>query len=467
MIPSALELGLTLGLPWLVGAALLSAFGIGWRTDRLAFAGHAYAVGALATAAVVGLWLAAPGASRDPTVPVLALASIAVAGWFAGGRTPRLEGAREPASPWFLGAVALALLLGAGRILFASLMPVLYDDEANFWSFNAKLLFQAGGFGEDFAAAIQAPVVRNADYPLFNTLLQTWTFVNAGELTHVANRLPIQGFVLAQTLVLASALRRVARPIVAGAVLLVVVAAGEGYLQATKAQSDLLVGFGALLALDAWWRWRAEGARGHAFLACAGLAISAWSKNEGLLLIVALALAAVVVRPRLERPAARLWPWLSLPLAVLASSAWLRWRYDLGNDFLAHPKHDATIVSVFVSEAPARLPQLIRFYAQRFLFDVGTTNGVLHAFLFAVVLLPERWREREVALPAVALAVASLGVIVVFLGAPNALDWHLATGAVRVHFQLVPVAALLVARVVCGRASRAETETREARGEPA
>ena len=46
-------------VPLLVGAGLLRALGIGYRTDRLAFVGWAWLTGSLASAALTLAWLLA------------------------------------------------------------------------------------------------------------------------------------------------------------------------------------------------------------------------------------------------------------------------------------------------------------------------------------------------------------------------------------------------------------------------
>ena len=96
---------------------------------------------------------------------------------------------------------------------------------------KAKALYDTGGLGADYAAALGADVAApHKDYPLLNPLLQSWVFLHRGRVTHVENRLPIQLLFVALVLALASALRHHASPGIGAALLVLVLTTSQARL---------------------------------------------------------------------------------------------------------------------------------------------------------------------------------------------------------------------------------------------
>jgi len=457
MNPSGLQLVAALALPWLVGWSLLRALGVAPSSDRLAFAGWAWMTGSLATALVVFVWSWCGPDYASPAAPRLALLGLGAAAALVGRRRPRVAPlaprARAAGSGWgrlvFGLVVAFVLLLTLERVTLATLFPVITDDEAEFWALKAKVLFASGGFGPAFRDAMADPAVYNEDYPNLNPLLQVWMFAHAGEVVHVANRLPIQLFALAQVLVVSAALRRVVRPVLAAALLLCLVAPAEARLQCGLAHGDLAVGLGGLAALDAWLRWRASGSSAWLALAAVGAGLAAWSKNEGVLYLVCAAVAflacAWLVGSARHRTAGAARAWLALPLGLVALhwaiNAWFGFR----SGFVANELRDRGIFGLLVEQAPERVPEVLRYYAREILFAPAASNLLLALPLVLLVVFPRRLARREVLVPLLAYAGALAATALVFVGAPHALEWHLQTAAARVTFQLAPVAALCLA----------------------
>src|SRR5262252_8160296 len=130
-------------LPWCLGAALLSALGVRWRDDRLAFAGHAWIAGGLLLAIVLHAWLllALPLERVALAAAVVALAAaLALLGRaHRSGDPPRL--ARRPrraGSWWVAAALVVVLAITLHRIVCAADLPVLFGDEAEIWARKAK-----------------------------------------------------------------------------------------------------------------------------------------------------------------------------------------------------------------------------------------------------------------------------------------------------------------------------------------
>lgn len=459
---SALALLSLLGLPLLLGAALLRLLGVAWRSDRIAYLGWAWVAGACGTALVVFAWLWSGLDTRTAVVPGAAVAGLALLAWGVGRRRPWEVLAPSPRAPpassggsslerGFFGGVLLAvLLLTAERILLGTLHPIVTDDEGNFWALKAKVAWLSGGFGPAFGATLREPnFVYNADYPNLNPLLQVWAFAHAGGIVHVANRLPLQLFALAQVLVAAAALRRLVRPALAALLLLVLVAPREAFLQTQLAHGDLLVGLGALVCLDGWLRWRATHAPAAFRLLALGLALMLWSKNEGLLYAACSAAAAALARLLARGGATRTAPaprgWLLLPLAILV----LNWSFNawfgLSSGFVANESREAGLLSLFFSQFGERFPVVAGHLARRVLLSPAHSSLVFAALFLGV--LPDL-RRRESALPALALCLAVAGVTAVFIGAPHDVRWHLGTAATRVTFQLFPAAVLALGQVL-------------------
>lgn len=457
-------LALALGLPLVLGCALLRLLGVAWRSDRLAYLGWAWIAGACGTALVVFGWLWS-GLARDVAlVPDVLVLAAAVLAWQVGRRRPVEDlgvaspgGERGPRPERALFALVLAavLLLTLARVLLGTLHPIVTDDEGNFWAMKAKVAFLQG-FTPGFGATLREPnFVYNADYPNLNPLLQVWTFAHAGGIVHVANRLPIQLFALAQVLVAAAALRRVVRPGLAAALLLVLVAPAEALFQTRLAHGDLLVGLGALVVLDAWLRWRATATPAAFRLLALGLALMLGSKNEGLMYVACIALALGLARllaPGTEPARAPRAPlrWLLLPLAVLVAGwAFNAW-FGFSSGFLANERREAGMLTLAVTQLGERFPLVAGHLLREVLLSPAHSGLVLAAVLLAA---PVSWLRREVLVPALALALALGGIAVVFLGAPHDVRWHLDTAAARVTFQLFPAAVLSLGLLVAASAS--------------
>lgn len=451
------ELLSALGLPLVLGAALLGLLGIGWRSDRIAFLGWAWIAGACGTALVVFVWLWSGLDVSSAAVPAAAVAGLALCAGWLGRRRPRAElvattRAADTATRLERGSFGVVLvgvlLLTAARILLATLQPVVTDDEGNFWAMEAKVAWLSGGFVPAFGATLREPnFVYNADYPNLNPLLQVWTFAHAGRLVHVANRLPIQLFALAQVLVAAAALRRLVRPAFAALLLLVLVAPREAAFQTQLAHGDLMVGLGALVALDAWLRWRATRAPAAFRLLALGLALMLWSKNEGLLYALCIALAAALAyalardEPAVQEgaPARAPWAWLLLPAAVVAMNWSFNAWFGFTSGFVANERREAGLLALFFAQFDERFSAVTGHLARRVLLSPAHSGLVFAAFFVGVV---PYLRRREFALPAAALFLALGGIAAVFIGAPHDVRWHLGTAATRVTFQLFPAAVL-------------------------
>jgi hypothetical protein len=462
---------LSIVVPLLLGFAVVRALGVPWRADRLAAAGYSYVAGALTTGLVLAAWLIA-NLPLDRWllngVLLAAAAAIELAGAHGARRRSRGAAPAPPAEPparparWkqavFWVAFTIATAVVCDHALLASLRPVFDSDEAFIWSPRAKVLFHAGGMNEAFRAemlessADAADVVSHKDYPLLNSLLHLLVYVDAGRITDFENRLPMQAFGLALVCIAGAALRRLAGPLVAAAMLVVLISETPVAYAFRFSMADGMVSIGLLCAADCFLREKSTGERdfpnpreaqvGVAAAAWArmgglSLAFLAWTKHEGVMLA---ALFAVLILVFSRRRAAA---WLVPPLFVVgltwAINHWFGFRNDL--------------VQSGTAEGPI-WPRLLAPFGERgamiaawFWRDYAGNPKASRLLLFPLVLAPfhPAVRERRVLFAtAVALALAVVADLWIFASTPRPFEWHWGTAGVRVLSQLNPAIALVV-----------------------
>lgn len=454
---AVLALVTTLAVPFLLGAGILRALGISFAEDRVAYGGWAWVVGSLGCAAILFAWLlTGPPPSHPWILDGLCLALAALLALLGRGRRPVAPVETHRDSPrreriLFALAVALVLAVTVQRISLGTLDPITGGDEANLWAYRGKLLFTGGVFGElhqEFASGR----FFHPDYPLFNPVLQAWTFAHFGAITHVANRLPLQMFALPLALIGAGALRRAVRPAVAALFLLLIPTLGFASEMARRAMSDGLVAVGALMALDAFSRWKSDGTRRWIWLGSLALGAMAWSKHGGTLLLFAVLCAAAVSRIGAPRPtaaglrdAAR---WLSIPLLVVATNWAVNLALGVGPSFKAQPEDQPGFAARVVGQFGERVEHLLGFAAREIWFSPRDSNLVLGVFLIlAAAAFRSLWRS-SLRLPTLALLFAVSGYLAVFLGLPDDMDYFLVTASRRVFFHVTPAALIWIALVV-------------------
>lgn len=437
--------------PLLLGIALLRAFGLRFSSDRIAYPGWVWLTGSLATAALEFLWLLSglgteSALGRELVVVLVAGALL----WAAREREPvpgeAPRGARAERGV-FLVLLALALALVTNKVLLGTLEPVYLDDEAHFWAARAKLLFAARGFGPEYQAGLRT--LAHGDYPLLDPLLQVWMFVHAGTVTHVVNRLPMQLSVLAVVFVLAGAARRHLRPAAAGLLVCAFIGSHLVLSAVLRAHADILVGLGALVVLDAWLRWRDEPRDAWIALAALGAAFLGWAKNEGLLVLAALACVALVVRLRGKRRfelrlAHVLW---LLPLALVASTWLHNHLFEIKSDLLQETGTRQTLFARVLAQWSANTGEVLAFFGE--VLRDGEQFQLLPVAL-AVLVLASPASARRLGPALAVLALVAAGYLVVLIGTPSSIDWQLRTAGKRLVLQLYPSIALLVA-VLMGR----------------
>ncbi len=458
MIGEGLSLVVALVLPWVLGIASVTTLGFHIRRDGPTVLAWGWLGGMFLVAVLTFLALVL----RVP----LAVLPWSVAAVSAGLAAPQVIAAmrrrRDGPQPWtapraglaYLAGIAVALIPLLHGILVTNAIPAVDGDAAFIWAAKAKLLYLEGGFtdrvGERLAFASRMMLdVEHADYPMLHPLNQVWFFASCGDIRLCDARLPSQLAGLAAVLATIGAVRRVAGRLLAVLIGLVVAAGLTRATAAADGMADGIVGFCFLVAVDCacrhvesgevrWWR-----------LMNVALASLLWTKNEGVLLSVALVsglvLAAALRRVpwRALRPARRTeLLWGSLLVVGPTITLWFTTRYGLANDMLHAPSTGKSFVAAVPEHLADRGPAVLSWFVRNVVLDVENVSGIFAVWLIGTAVFARRaWTGTSFVVTTTALAAAA-GIALVFIGTPHSLTWHLETAGLRVWSQSLGVVGL-------------------------
>jgi len=500
--------------PLLLGVALLRCAGIGTATDRLAYAAWAYVAGMLGTATLLFPWLCL-GLPPNPWLLHLVLLGAAACCFLLSRHLHAHEDQPAPVlwestgrveRAFYIGVLALVLVVSGQRLMGGNLLPIADGDEAMIWSAKAKLIVSSGGFGQRLAEnapglehgptfpdafspaidkALQEPsfaqnkTFRDAprtgpnhhlDYPVLNPLLQVWVFAHAGGPLEWQNRLPIQGFGIALLLLLAAGLRQVLRPALVACCLVIFVAIDETLTQMRTCYADVMVAVGLAIACDAWFRSQRDRQGPWWWLVLLGLSVAAWSKNEGMMYLgVALIAGLLACWQRLPGPAShnpfelRLGV-LVIPFLFVGATLSINYAFGFTNDLI---ESSATGTSLFDRLLnPGDRAAAIGGFTLDSLLLSRDRCFVFLAFLVLLISCPVRAVTGPLRAPGIFLMLSIVMVFVVYLATPAKIHWHLFTSLPRVMWQLTPCMLLwmayLLRELTSSWASTASPETQAA-----
>lgn len=202
--------------------------------------------------------------------------------------------------------------------------------------------------------------------------------------------------------------------------------------------ADVPLGFHVLVALGALALADAGAGRGWLAVAGAAAGLAAWTKNEGVVFLGALAVARAAGGLRDGRALAREAGLFAAGAApALVALATFKLALAPPNDLLAAQGAPTAARLADASRWAAILGALARDLARLPLFL---------ALVPAVALLGARegaWRDRTVRVVAATLGLVALGWFAAYLTTPFPLDWHLKTSLPRLILQTWPSAILL------------------------
>lgn len=411
-------------IPEILAIVLATAIGIALallldREGRGAvLAGEGMLLGIGACAAILFVFAVATIAwSR---VLLLATAAIvgAIAWWFARHRIGQLTATSPyaPASAIFDGITAFGLV---GYALLCTIAPLWEFDYIGDWGLKGRLFWEAHGIDWSFLQNAFHRAIH-PDYPLMLPLSFDVLAVVRGDWNDRAVGLLNVVFALALLLVVRRLAAEETGSDLAGAFAAAAMLAFAASPWIGLAESPLVAyGTMAILLL------RVGDSRVNVAAVLLGLAASA--KNEGLTLIVAVAVALVIAgRARLVP---RLWPAIAIPLPWLVA----RLMRDIPTDLATGNVFSRVLAHV---ENPAPLLEALAHY------PVGKPLywlGIIAAF----AILRSRLVSRErFALSAIVVQFAFY--IGAYLSSPHDLDWHLRWSWERVVSHLTPTLTYVV-----------------------
>jgi len=338
----------------------------------------------------------------------------------------------RPRRRWLWAAVAAAAVVATASFIEHVLRyPDGGWDAWAIWNLRARFLARAGdGFGAAFSPELL--FWAHADYPLLLPGVVAQGFLLAGGEPLWVPAAAAYAFA-ALTVVLLGAAARELRGPGWGAVAALALLATPCFVGfAANQQSDVPVG-AFLLAACALSAMAVETGRPR-LLALAGAAASlaAWTKNEGLVYLLALGIALLAVR------------WAAFPdrlrgvirfgcgaLPVLALLAWFKLRVAHVNDLLSQASLEPLLDARRWAELFGALLRRVVFFQNWSLWLVAE----LVVLIAVVPRLPPRASSRVLAL-AVALALSATAVVYVLQ--PHELVWFVRASADRVLVQLWP-----------------------------
>jgi len=343
------------------------------------------------------------------------------------------DGAAAGAAPrWASALVVLACVAAAVPFVLATLRdPHGIADAVSIWNLRARLLFDSGVHWRNAFAPELA--ITHPDYPLLVPLVVVRTWHWLGEAPTVVPAIVGGVFTFGTVALLWAALRALgasASGLLAAAALLgfpAFIATGSAQL------ADVPLAFFALAScvlLAANDRWRPAG---WSLVGLAGLllGLAAWTKNEGLLLLVVVPATYVLSHARLG------WLANAKVLAVLAVGA-LPALLPLLVFKTTLVQPNDLVVQVAGGHAADRVLDGERWtmIATALCREAWASGPVM---LVAVVVWWS-WRVRRCTFPLAVAATMLAGYFVVYLVASRSLEWHLATSAQRLLLQLLPTA---------------------------
>jgi hypothetical protein len=374
-----------------------------------------------------------------------ALVAALLLGILAKRRGTLLDWAPGPPSPWYLTA-AFGVALASALIMFifyALNKPHGEWDAWSIWNLRARFFFRAGEFWRDaFSNRIDW---SHPDYPLMlpGIVAMCWTLARAESTLAPVTVAFLFVFGLAGVLISTlGALRGKTQAFLAGIVLLgttsVVVIGANQYADIPLSYYILLT-----LALLCFQERYPDDLR---FSILAGLATgcAAWTKNEGLLFLVAVILARALAilrygnRAVLTRQLLRLGAGLLAPLAVIV---FFKLRFAPPNDLLARqPRQILAHLAgvgrwITVAEGYVKTP----FRIGNFLIPIVLVLGL---YWYLVRFKVEERDRPALATILFALGLTLAGEFAVYVAFPGDVVWQLNTSLERLFLQLWPAGLL-------------------------
>lgn len=346
-------------------------------------------------------------------------------------------------------AAAAPLLPGFALGWLALRLPMAWDGVMT-WEQKARMAWLNGG-GLPLPYLAQ-PYRYHADYPPLVPLLEAWVYGWLGHVDQVRVKLVFAGFLLSVLWLLAAAARRfglgagwcvlaVLLPLCVPRLIL-----GEGSATSGYADFPLAAAYFACVVLLI----TSGGEDAPGALRAAGLLAAAlpWTKQEGVILWLAVVLFALAIARRERHYAALAWVVVPALLVVIG------WRTVLA---VSHAALDAVFVPVTAATLSRNFPRVGMVAAAALRYAASGEWSLLWP-VAAVSAAVAAWRVPKardvvaVLVAAVAVPAAVYSSIYIFSAADPA--WHIATSLQRLMIQVSLPAVLLVIVPALGQGGR-------------
>jgi hypothetical protein len=308
-------------------------------------------------------------------------------------------------------------------------------DAYAIWNLRARFMYLDGA---EWTRAF-SPLLNwknHADYPLLQPLnvLRLWELLGNLTLRAPMTLSLVFTFSLAGMLFAApAAYRDISQGALGGLILL----GTPGLFATGLAQTaDIPLSFYFLASLAIIYAYAQDSSPGWLALAGITTGLAAWTKNEGLIFMLALAIVLAISH---FRRLGRLWPFLAglaFPLAVM-----IYFKISLA------PPGDI-VQGQSSTGILAKLLTLSRYWiiAKAFAGYLWSTGGwilpvLLILLVYALVLRRKLARREKIGLGMItsAAGLTLLGYAAIYLITPHPLEWHLQYSASRLIFQLFPL----------------------------
>lgn len=353
----------------------------------------------------------------------------------SGGRATR-----TPFVSWLL-APGFAVSLVAAVFAFgyrSATYPHGGWDAPSIWNLRARFLFRGGGHWKDAFSDLLG-TWTHADYPLLvpGAIARAWSFI--GSEPQAAPMLVGLLFTVATALLLLGALaslRSRGQGLLAG---IVILCSHTLVFQGANQYADIPIAFFMLATFVALALADTVKEGGAIFVALAGLTsgLAAWTKNEGLLFVLALFVAQLLMvthvrgwRQALRRQAIMLVGLAPILLLIIA----FKWGVAPRNDLLASLQ-PADIIDRLIT--PWRLWYVLKSFGERFMILSGWLAAA--PLVLVLYLLAVGWGERGVERECMGTMLVTLGLVLaaylfVYVVTPYDLAWHVNTSMLRLAF---------------------------------
>jgi hypothetical protein len=346
----------------------------------------------------------------------------------------------------------LGLVLPAAAVACAAMLIRVYRmphgnwDGWAIWNWEARFLYRAGPHWRDYL-----PWAYHGDYPLLvpSTTARIWRYMGT-ELPDVGGTLGVV-LSLASVAVLGLTLAEL-RSRTLGALVALTLICTPSYLNWASSQyADVPLGFYFLssLALISFYFERSGDPQASRILGLAGFlaGCAAWTKNEGILLVIG---AGTALSMSAFRKPAETWQRIrvfsmggALPLAVLL---FFKLTNTVGNYVVAY--HEGKLQKVLDL---SRHATILRYVGHNIVsFGAWSLSPLLPLLAFILLIGVHRpifasdgWRTI-----ATAMLIVVAGYYFVYLTTPIDLKWHIETSMDRLFIQLWP-SILLIAGLMC------------------